>query len=72
MNSTADPAKHQLTIYSEMLEHLEDAVFSYKPGGNFLYLNPGAEKIFGYSQEEGRGLDFQEIYHGSSSLFHGS
>ncbi len=54
-------ASEDLAIYKEMLEHLEDIVFSHDPEGRITYLSPSWRQLVHYSPEEIRKLDFQTL-----------
>ncbi len=56
-----EPEHLEIEIYREMLEHLEDIVFSHDADGRFLFMNSAAETLLGYRPEDLPDLDFSKV-----------
>ncbi|WML51233.1 PAS domain S-box protein [Neobacillus sp. PS3-12] len=48
-------------IYRSIIEHNPDAIFVFSKDGKVEEVNPVVTKIFGYSQEEVKGIHYQEF-----------
>ncbi|RPJ83035.1 MAG: PAS domain S-box protein [Deltaproteobacteria bacterium] len=58
---TKKDISEELSIYREMHEHLDDIVFSHDALGRMTYVSPSWQKIFHFTDEEIRTLDFQNL-----------
>ncbi|RJP77027.1 MAG: PAS domain-containing sensor histidine kinase [Desulfobacteraceae bacterium] len=61
MAHTHKNISEDLAIYKEMLEHLDDIVFSHDVEGRLTYVSPSWQHLLNYTDEEIARLDFQSI-----------
>ncbi len=54
-------AEELIQRQAELLEQTHDAVFMWKHGGEIVYWNQGAERLYGWSKEEALGLISHEL-----------
>jgi two-component system cell cycle sensor histidine kinase/response regulator CckA len=57
----ADLNREVLGIDTRILDHIDDAVSIGDPDRRFLYWNPAAERMFGFTLDEVRGRRFEDI-----------
>ncbi|WP_052418668.1 PAS domain S-box protein [Methanolacinia paynteri] len=50
-------------LYRELVENIDDVIFSLDLQGNFMYISPVVESLYGYSQEDMTGRHFTNYIH---------
>ena len=50
-----------LTRQARLLEQVHEAIYAWEPGGQIVYWNPGAAKLYGYPAEEALARSYPEL-----------
>ncbi|QTA89328.1 PAS domain S-box protein [Desulfonema magnum] len=52
----------ELRLFKAIVESSQEAIAISDPHGQFVYVNPAHEKLFGYSLEQARQMNYQDYY----------